>query len=156
MARLTFLTAPVLAGLALLPSGVLHAQNAADGAVADVLTRQIQRGDLVSERDFASEEVTAAQARGSLSAQQAAGMEARRTLRAGLPVRASDLAEPRLVKRGEAVKINLREGALTITAMGRALGDAALGEQVRVFSEATNQTLQGVVEGAGNVRVLAP
>ena len=156
MARRFLLTAPLLAGLALLPCGALHAQSAGDGAVADVLTRPIQRGDLLSERDFAPEEVTAALARGSLSAQQAAGMEARRTLRAGQPVRASDLAEPRLVKRGETVKISVREGALTITAMGRALGDAALGEQVRVFSEATNQTLQGVVEDAGTVRVLAP
>ncbi|MCD1623236.1 flagellar basal body P-ring formation chaperone FlgA [Citromicrobium bathyomarinum] len=156
MARRFFLTAPLLAGLALLPCGALHAQSTGDGVVADVLTRPIQRGDLLSERDFAPEEVTAAQARGSLAAQQAAGMEARRTLRAGMPVRASDLAEPRLVKRGETVKISVREGALTITAMGRALADAALGEQVRVFSEATNQTLQGVVEGAGTVRVLAP
>jgi|TARA_R100000049_G_C1955640_1_gene109681 flagella basal body P-ring formation protein FlgA len=156
MARRFLLSSPLLAWLALLPCATLHAQSTSDGVVADVLTRQIQRGELVSERDFAPEEITAAQARGSIPAEQAAGMEARRTLRAGLPVRASDLAEPRLVKRGEAVKISLREGALTITVLGRALGDAALGEQVRVFSEATNQTLQGVVEDAGVVRVLAP
>ena len=97
-----------------------------------------------------------AQARSVLTAEEADGLEARRTLREGRPVRASDLAEPRLVKRGEPVKISLRDGALTISAIGRALGDAALGERVRVFSEATNQTLDGVVEGAGVVRILAP
>lgn len=156
MGRRLLFTAPLLAGLALIPYGTLYAQSTGDGVVADVLARTIQRGDLVSERDFAAGEVTAAQARGIVSAQDAAGLEARRTLREGMPVRASDLAEPRLVKRGEPVKISLREGVLTISVLGRALSDGAMGEQVRVFSEATNQTLDGVVEGAGTVRILAP
>tara|TARA_R100001129_G_scaffold171256_1_gene141326 strand:- start:120 stop:590 length:471 start_codon:yes stop_codon:yes gene_type:complete len=156
MGRRLFFTAPLLAGLALIPYGPLCAQSTGDAVVADVLARTIQRGDLVSERDFAVDEIPAARARGVVSAQEAAGLEARRTLREGMPVRASDLAEPRLVKRGEPVKITLREGALTISVMGRALGDGAMGEQVRVFSEATNQTLDGVVEGSGTVRILAP
>ena len=72
-----------------------------------------------------------------------------------MPVRASDLTEPRLVRRGQPVTIVLRSGALSITATGRALADGALGEPVRVFSEATNQTLDGVVESDGRVRVSA-
>ncbi len=156
MARHLLFTAPLLAGLALVPCGSLAAQDTGNGVVADVLARTIQRGDVVSARDFAAGEITAAQARSVLTAEEADGLEARRTLREGMPVRASDLAEPRLVKRGEPVKISLRDGALTISAIGRALGDAALGERVRVFSEATNQTLDGVVEGAGVVRILAP
>ncbi|MXP10428.1 flagellar basal body P-ring formation chaperone FlgA [Pseudoblastomonas halimionae] len=156
MVRHLFFAVPLLACLALIPSGSLHAQSADDGVAADVLARTIQRGELVSERDFAVEEIPAARARGIVSAQEAAGLEARRTLRKGMPVRASDLAELRLVKRGEPVKLTLREGALTISVLGRALGDGAMGEQVRVFSEATNQTLAGVVEGSGVVRILAP
>tara|TARA_B100000678_G_scaffold85452_1_gene71090 strand:+ start:176 stop:646 length:471 start_codon:yes stop_codon:yes gene_type:complete len=156
MGRRLFFTAPLLVGLALIPGGSLCAQSTADAVTADVLARTIQRGDLVSERDFAAEEIPVARARGIVSAREAAGFEARRTLREGMPVRASDLAEPRLVKRGEPVKITLREGALTISVVGRALGDGAKGEQVRVFSEATNQTLDGVVESAGTVRILAP
>ena len=156
MIRRLLFGGPLLAGLALVPPGSLQAQSAGDGVVADVLTRAVQRGEVVSLRDFAVEEVPAAQARGVITAKEAAGLEARRTLREGMPVRASDLAEPRLVKRGEPVKITLREGALTISAIGRALGDGALGERVRVFNEATNQTLDGVVESAGVVRILAP
>ncbi|GAB5349248.1 flagellar basal body P-ring formation chaperone FlgA [Alteriqipengyuania sp. 357] len=144
-----------LAGIALVPAGPAFAQAAGEGVVADVLTRQIQRGDLLSERDFAAEEISAGQARGAMSAQEAAGLEARRTLRSGMPVRASDLAEPRLVRRGEPVTIVLLSGALSITATGRALADGAQGDVVRVFSEATNQTLTGVVEPDGRVRVAA-
>lgn len=123
--------------------------------MADVLVRQIQRGDLLTERDFAPEEVSAGQARGAVSAEQAAGLEAARTLRSGSPVRARDLAEPRLVRRGQPVTIILRSGALSISATGRALADGALGDPVRVFSEATNQTLDGVVESSGRVRISA-
>ena len=154
MGRRLFFTAPLWAGLALLPIGSLHAQTAGDGVTADVLSRTVQRGDVLSERDFITEDIPATKARGIVSAEEAAGYEARRTLREGMPVRTSDLAEPRLVRRGEPVKIALREGALTISAIGRALGDAALGEHVRVFSEATNQTLDGVVESAGVVRIV--
>ncbi|GAB5352455.1 hypothetical protein TMRH483_01042 [Qipengyuania sp. 483] len=123
--------------------------------MADVLVRQIQRGDLLAERDFASEKVTAGQARGTVSAKEAAGLEAKRTLRSGSPIRASDLTEPRLVRRGQPVTIILRSGALSISATGRALADGALGDPVRVFSEATNQTLDGVVESSGRVRLSA-
>ena len=154
MAQRLLLTTPLWAALVLLPLGAVHAQTAADGVTADVLSRTIHRGDVLSERDFITEEIPAAKARGAVSADEAAGYEARRTLREGMPVRESDLAEPRLVKRGEPVKITLREGALTITAIGRALGDAALGEPVRVFNEATNQTLDGIVESAGVVRII--
>jgi len=156
MVRRLLLRAPLLAALALVPAGALHAQTTGDGVVADVLTRVVQRGEIVSTRDFVAEEITAAQARGTITAQEAAGLEARRTLREGMPIRASDLTEPRLVKRGEPVKITLREGALTIGAIGRALGDGALGERVRVFNEATNQTLDGIVEATGVVSILAP
>lgn len=155
MARPMLFAGALLLGLATLPGGSLAAQAAGAGVVADILTRPIQRGDLLSEHDFVPQEIAAAQARGIVSAQQAAGLEARRTLRSGVPVRASDLTEPRLVRRGEPVTITLRSGGLTISAIGRALADGALGEPVRVFSEATNQTLDGVVESAGRVRVIA-
>ena len=48
MASRLLFAAPLLAGLALLPHGALHAQTAGEGVVADVLARSIQRGDLLS------------------------------------------------------------------------------------------------------------
>ncbi|MBB3032468.1 flagellar basal body P-ring formation chaperone FlgA [Alteriqipengyuania lutimaris] len=155
MTRRAFSRLALFAGLVLAPCGPAFAQAAGEGVMADVLVRQIQRGDLLTERDFAPEEVSAGQARGAVSAEQAAGLEAARTLRSGSPVRARDLAEPRLVRRGQPVTIILRSGALSISATGRALADGALGDPVRVFSEATNQTLDGVVESSGRVRISA-
>ena len=155
MARRSLSSLIVLASLVLVPGGPALAQAAGGDVAADVLSRTVQRGEMLSAHDFVSKVLPGAQARGAVRADAADGLEARRTLRSGMPVRASDLAEPRLVKRGEPVTIVLQTGALSITAAGRALADGALGEPVRVFSEATNQTLNGVVEDTGRVRVAA-
>lgn len=145
----------MLAASVVLMSAPALAQSAPTNVATDVLARTVQRGDVLSAGDFVQEEISAARARSALSAQDADGMEARRTLREGMPVRSGDLIEPRLVRRGDPVKISIRNGALVITASGRALGDAALGEPVRVFSETTNHTLDAIVEGSGAVRIAA-
>ena len=88
MAGQAILRIAMLAGLALAPCGPAHAQTGGEGVVADVLVRPIQRGDLLTERDFAPEELSAGQARAALSAEEASGLEARRPLRSGMPVRA--------------------------------------------------------------------
>lgn len=62
----------------------------------------------------------------------------------------------RLVRRGEPVTLRLRRGSLTIATTGRALTDGALGARVRVLALATRRTLEGVVEGPGEVRLVAP
>ena len=131
-------------------------QAAAPAAVeTPVLARTIDRGELIAAGDFTVEERTPGQARGALPIDAAAGMEANRRLAAGHVVRSGDVISPRLVRRGEPVTIYVRSGALTITASGRALGNAGAGDTVRVVAS-TNRTLDGVVEGAGAVRVSAP
>lgn len=156
MAMRAVLALSLLAGAPLLFGGSLMAQTASQTVLADVLVRSVGRGEVLSERDFVSEELSAARARGFLPMREAAGLEARRSLRSGMPVREGDLIEPRAVRRGESVTIRLRTGAITISGAGRALGDAAVGESVRVFSESTRQTLDALVESAGVVRISAP
>jgi flagella basal body P-ring formation protein FlgA len=73
---------------------------------------------------------------------------------APLPVQAP--AAERLVRRGEPVRLRLQAGALTISTAGRALTDGARGARVRVVALSTRRTLDGVVEGAGEVRIVTP
>ncbi len=142
-----------------LAAGVVFALGAAPAAAemvaADVLARTVQRGEILSAGDFQSEEISASRARSALAAEEAAGMEAARTLRAGMPVRASFLSEPNLVRRGDPVTVSIRNGSLIITAGGKALGDGAKNETIRVFSDVTNHTFDAIVEGSGAVRVIA-
>ncbi len=121
-----------------------------------VLTRPVEKGELLSAADFTTDALSAAQARGALIPVNAAGMEALRRLAAGAPVRAHDLIRPQLVRRGEPVTIVVRSGGLAITAQGRALSGGASGDLVRVVNAATSRTLEGTVEKAGHVRIVAP
>ena len=144
MTRAAFLLAALL-----LPTAG-HAQATAD---VPVLTHAVARGERLATDDFAVEARTAAQGRGALSSADAAGKEATRNLAAGSIVRAPDVIAPRLVRRGEPVSVTVRSGALAIATPGRALGGGAAGDLVRVVILATNRTLDGVVEAAGEVRV---
>lgn len=122
---------------------------------APVLARAVEKGEVLRTGDFKTAAVPVMQARGAVAPEDAAGREAVRLLRAGYPVRAADIAVPRVVRRGEAVTIVVVNGGLRIAAPGRSLGDAGPGEPVRVVNLSTNRTLDGVAEAGGQVRVAA-
>ncbi|WP_213982636.1 flagellar basal body P-ring formation chaperone FlgA [Sphingomonas sp. dw_22] len=140
----------VLLALALLAAGPVE-----DVQVA-VLQQAVARGERIEAADFAIEARAPAAARGALTIERATGMEAARNLPAGAIVRQNDVMRPQLVHRGDPVTIRIVSGTLVITASGRALGNAAAGDPVRVVITATNRTLDGVVEGSGTVRIAAP
>lgn len=139
--------------LALLAAAGPLAPAAAD---TPVLARTVEKGETLSASDFTSAALPPAAARGATRPGDAEGQEATRRLAAGSPVRASDIAAPRIIKRGEAVVIALVSGGLRITATGRALADAGKGEPVRVLNLSTNRTLNAVADMPGQVRLIAP
>ncbi|MFM9977369.1 MAG: flagellar basal body P-ring formation chaperone FlgA [Sphingomonadaceae bacterium] len=147
----------LLATAAIAVANPVEAQPpAAATLAAPVLDRAIAKGDRLAAGDFVTQDVATGQARGALRLRDMIGMEAARALAAGTLVRASDVIRPQLVRRGEPVTIALRDGGLSITTQGRALGSGAAGEFVRIVSLSTNRTLEGIVEGTGIVRVGAP
>ncbi|MCJ8157708.1 flagellar basal body P-ring formation chaperone FlgA [Sphingomonas sp. LaA6.9] len=143
----------ILSALLFTASGALHAQSAPATVETPVLVRAIEKGEALSPADFAVEPRPASVARGAIAPAETAGLEASRRLMAGAPVRATDLAKPQMVRRGEAVTIALRSGALLITTAGRALSGGGKGDPVRVVSLSTNRTLDAVIENSGRVRV---
>lgn len=127
----------------------------ADG-IADVLARPVARGAILSQADFTTRPVGVLLARGALRAVDAEGKATTRNIPAGSTLRPGDIAEPALVRRGEAVTLALRSGGMVITAPGRALADAPMGATVRVLNLATNRTLDAIVEGDGRAFIPAP
>ncbi|MBO9713506.1 flagellar basal body P-ring formation chaperone FlgA [Sphingomonas sp.] len=127
-----------------------------EGVQVAVLAHPVARGDRIEAGDFTFEAREPAQARGALDPNQAGGMEASRALMAGSVVRRTDVVTPRLVHRGDPVTIRVVRGTMVITAAGRALNDAAAGAPVRVVTDTTSRTLDGVAEAAGTVRVRIP
>ncbi len=75
------------------------------------------------------------------------GLEARRRLPAGRPIRRDDVGPPRLVRRGEAVTVVYRRGALELLLTARALEDGGLGEVVRLINPDSRRSLRARVTG---------
>jgi flagellar basal body P-ring formation protein FlgA len=123
-------------------------------ASADILSRAVPAGTVLGPMDFEPGTVPTRTASQALSAEDASGMETRRPLRAGSIIRAMDVIAPRVVRRGETVGLVIKGRNFSVTGTGRALADAGKGDTVRVFVPATNQTLDGVAEAGGQVRIL--
>jgi flagella basal body P-ring formation protein FlgA len=81
------------------------------------------------------------------------GMEARVVLYAGRPIRPEDIGPPAIVERNAPVLLIYQSNGLTITAEGRALGRAGVGDSVKVMNLTSRTTVSGSVRPDGSVLV---
>jgi flagella basal body P-ring formation protein FlgA len=129
-----------------------HAEAMVESPVA--LTR------LLPETILRAEDVHMARVRSSLQQSQVAqsldqivGMELRRPVAAGQPLRLEDLVRPPLVKRGSTVQIELRAAGLSVTGQAIALDAGVEGDRIRVQNMNSHALLFAEVVGPGQVRV---
>jgi flagella basal body P-ring formation protein FlgA len=87
------------------------------------------------------------------SVDQIVGMQLRRPVAAGQPLRLADLTRPPLVQRGSIVRIELSASGLIVTGQATALDAGAEGEQIRVQNITSHAFLVAQVIGPGQVRV---
>ena len=120
-----------------------------------VLTRRVLAGEVIRKRDVKwiamrgdRLQRDTIQDSGTLI-----GKSPRRGLRAGVPVRVSDVRLPVLVPRRSLVTIMYRVRSMTLTARGQALEDGGAGDTVRVANTQSNTVVQAVVTGANRVSV---
>ena len=81
------------------------------------------------------------------------GKVARRTLLANQPIVVQALEEPRLALVGRQVRVEFREGGLSISTFGSVLQAGSLGETISVRILDGGRTISGVVQKDGSVRV---
>ena len=81
------------------------------------------------------------------------GLEARVTLYPGRPITAGDVGAPAVIDRNQIVTMIYDIGGLRITAEGRALDRAGLGDQVRIINTDSRLTVVGKVKADGTVEV---
>lgn len=99
-----------------------------------VVSRPLQAGQLVTTSDLERRHGDlAAEGDGAmLDAARAVGLPARIAIAAGQPLRSDMLRIPPVVKRGEQVRVVTQGPGFSVANEGRALNDAAEGQQVRV------------------------
>jgi flagella basal body P-ring formation protein FlgA len=119
-----------------------------------VPARDIARGEIIGEGDLSYQ---AAMPNGDYFGVETEmrtlrGMEARRMLRAGEPLRSADFRRPILVAKGSMVTMTFDAPGITLTAAGRAMGEGGLGETVTVQNPVSFRQITTIVTAAGQVR----
>ena len=117
--------------------------------------RAIARGQVITEADLGYLTIASSNYMSGMATSPKAleGMEARRSLRADEGIRNDDVRAPILVTKGQTVTMSFNAPGITLTAMGRAMSEGGMGENVTVQNPASYRMVTAVVTGAGNVRV---
>lgn len=82
------------------------------------------------------------------------GQEARRPLRAGAPVRISDVRDPVTIAKGAMVTMLYQTRAMLLTATGRAQQSGSTGDVIRIVNSQTAKTIDARILGPDRVEVI--
>jgi flagella basal body P-ring formation protein FlgA len=119
-----------------------------------VLTRDIERSEMLKSSDVAQERRPKAEVPGEAATRdRTVGMQLRRPMRAGTPIRVADIAKPEFVSRDQSVTVIYQVPGIYLTTRGKAIESGAEGDTVSVLNLQTKRTLSGVVTGRGQVTV---
>ncbi|MCP3372714.1 flagellar basal body P-ring formation chaperone FlgA [Bradyrhizobium cajani] len=119
-----------------------------------VLTRDIDRAELLKSSDVTLERRPKAEVTGEpASRDRTIGMQLRRPMRAGTPIRVADIVKPDFVQRDQSVTIIYQVPGLYLTTRGKAIESGAEGDTISILNLQSKRTLTGVVTGRGEVTV---
>jgi len=120
-----------------------------------VLARPVAPGEVIqlTDLDWISVRLDRIAPNAVTDPKQLVGMTARRPLRDGQMLRISDVTMAAAIKRGSMVTLLVTTENMTLTAQGRALEDAALGQPIRVVNTMSNKQLTGVVRDGTTVTI---
>ncbi len=136
------------------PTKLRFAGTAIETVEVAVLTRDIERTEMLKSSDVAQERRPRAEVTGEPATRdRAVGMQLRRPMRAGMPIRVADIAKPEFVQRDQNVTIIYQVPGLYLTTRGKAVESGAEGDTINVLNVQTKRTLTGTVTGRGQVTV---
>jgi flagella basal body P-ring formation protein FlgA len=120
-----------------------------------VPVRAIGENEIINASDLTTIEQRADQLRSDTAtlSTDLVGKMAKQPLQANLPVQERFLGMPVVIKRDDRVTMIVRNGSMMLTAEGRAMNDAGIGETVHLINAASNKPVEGIVTGAGTAEV---
>lgn len=124
---------------------------------AAILTRALVAGARLGTGDLREIRVRASLLPGHahLRIEQALGQTLRHPRGAGEPLREDDVAAPNAVTRGGLLRLTLDAGPISLIAAAVAIDAGAIGDQIRVQNPSSHATVQALVTGEGEARVVA-
>lgn len=120
-----------------------------------VLSDRVLRGDVIREADIQYVRMNAdrVQTDTIIDANELVGMTPRRGIRAGSPIRPSDVQRPLLVKKNSIVIIVHKMPNMLLTAQGKALDNGADGDVIQIRNAQSDLVVEAEVIGPGRVAV---
>ena len=120
-----------------------------------IATRRLAVGEVVRPGDVEERRLRAERVRPGTAqrAEEVVGRQMRRPVGAELPFMTADLVTAAVVTKNQPVLMQLEAPGLSLTAQGRAMENAGLGETVPVMNLASRSVVEAVAIGPGRVRV---
>src|SRR5712691_10842145 len=144
----------IASGTGAAPTRLRFTGTAIETVEVAVLTRNVDRGELLRSSDIVVERRPKAEVGGdAASRDRAVGMQMRRPLRATQPLKAADLVKPDLVQRDQNVTLIYQTAGLYLTSRGKALDNGTEGDVVSVMNLQSKRTVSGTVIGRGQVSI---
>lgn len=121
--------------------------------MAVVASRAIGRGELITAADVHLARVNTS---GDYveTPERVIGMMPKRGLRAGEVVKPTQMETPVAVERGAAVALEAVRGGISVTAVGTALANGHVGDQIKVRNNQSKRVVDGRVVAPGKVQIL--
>jgi flagella basal body P-ring formation protein FlgA len=136
------------------PTRLRFTGSAVETVEVAVLTRGIERGEVVKSSDVVIERRPKAEVGvDPATRDHTVGMQARKQLRTGQPLKVADLGKPDLVQRDQNITLTYESAGLYLTIRGKALENGTEGDVVNVLNLSSKRTVAGVVVGRGQVSV---
>lgn len=122
-------------------------------APADILVakRTLRAQVIVTPEDISTQPGEVAGVAAALG--EVVGLETRKIIYAGRPIRYGDLGEPAIVERNQIIPLVFRRGSLEIRTEGRALERAGVGETIRVMNAASKSVVSARLAPDGSAHV---
>jgi flagella basal body P-ring formation protein FlgA len=136
------------------PTKLRFTGTAIETVEAAVLTRSVERNEVLKSSDVITERRPKAEVGGDAAVRnRAVGMQMRKQLRAGQALKAADLTKPDLVQRDDNVTLIYESTGLYLTIRGKALEGGTEGDQVNVLNLQSKRTVSGVIVGRGQIAI---
>jgi flagella basal body P-ring formation protein FlgA len=119
------------------------------------LARAFTRGEVIRDSDIDMQRRPKAELTPDIIRNTAAviGHAARRDLRAGIPLRISEMMKPELVGRGDTVTLTFESPGVVLSVRARAVEAGTEGDVIQVINPQSKRTVQATVDGPGHVIV---
>ncbi len=120
-----------------------------------ILSRPVPRGAVLTEADIKIERVAVKRMGANVVTRMegAVGMQTKRALRPGQPLRSTDLAPPTMIEKGTLVTMVFAIPGVKLTNVGRALESGSIGDIIDVINPRSRRTVMARVVSRNQVSV---